>query len=67
MLGIRRANLSEQDIQDSIARRAAARAAKDYAASDAEREFLASKGILIMDGPTGTQWRPGVQEIALVQ
>ena len=48
--GLCRANLSEQDIEDSIARRAAARAAKDYAASDAEREFLASKGILIMDG-----------------
>lgn len=65
--GLRRANLSEQDIEDSIARRAAARAAKDYAASDAEREFLARKGILIMDGPTGTQWRPGVQDAVLVQ
>ena len=65
--GLCRANLSEQDIEDSIARRAAARAAKDFAASDAEREFLASKGILIMDGPTGTQWRPGVQDAVLVQ
>ena len=58
-----RAGLTEQDVQDSIARRAAARAAKDYAASDAEREFLAGKGILIMDMPTGTVWRPGVQEL----
>ena len=57
-----RAGLSEQDVQDSIARRATARSAKDYAAADAERQFLAGKGILIMDGLSGTEWRPGLPE-----
>ena len=56
----RRADLTEQDVEESIARRAAARAAGDYAAADAERAFLSGKGILIMDGPSGTVWRPGL-------
>jgi cysteinyl-tRNA synthetase len=60
-----RADLSEQDVEESIARRAAARAAGDYAAADAERAFLAGKGILIMDGPSGTVWRPGSPEAAV--
>ena len=60
--GMCRAGLSKQDVEESMARRAAARMAKDYAAADAERQSLAGKGILIMDGSSGTQWRPGVPE-----
>jgi cysteinyl-tRNA synthetase len=52
--------VTEKDIEESIVRRAAARAAKDYAAADRERTLLAERGILIMDGPQGSQWRPGV-------
>ena len=37
--------------------RAAARAAKDFAASDALRDELARLGIEVADGATGTTWR----------
>jgi len=57
-----RADLTEHEIRDSIARRAEARKAKDYAAADQERLHLAARGILIMDSPTGSTWRPGIQE-----
>ncbi len=53
--------MTEEAVEESIARRADARAGKDYAAADRERAYLAERGILIMDGPQGTQWRPGVQ------
>ncbi|QAY63644.1 cysteine--tRNA ligase [Xylanimonas allomyrinae] len=36
--------------------RAAARAAKDWATSDAIRDRLASAGILVQDGPDGARW-----------
>ena len=59
-----RAGLSEEDILQSIERRAAARAEKDYSAADNERTRLAERGILLMDGPQGSTWRPGVPEPA---
>jgi len=39
-----------------IERRAAARAAKDWAAADAVRDELAAMGVEIKDGPEGTTW-----------
>ena len=33
--------------------------AKDYARGDEVRDELAAAGIMIMDSPTGTTWRPG--------
>lgn len=36
-----------------------ARAAKDFARSDAIRVDLAAKGVLLLDTPEGTSWRPG--------
>ncbi len=62
-----RAGLRVEDVQSSIKRRADARAAKDYAAADAERAFLAERGIMIMDGPEGTHWRPGVPGLKIEQ
>ncbi|CAL5222511.1 g4885 [Coccomyxa viridis] len=59
-----RAGLTEEDILQSIERRAAARAEKDYSASDHERASLAERGILLMDGPQGSTWRPGVPQPA---
>jgi cysteinyl-tRNA synthetase len=38
--------------------RAAARAAKDFAASDRLRDDLASLGVAVMDTPTGQEWSP---------
>ena len=51
------AALSPDDIQTLIARRNEARAEKDFAAADAIRDELASKGVSIEDGPGGTRWR----------
>ena len=44
---------------DSIEQRNTARKEKDFARGDSLREQLAQKGIMLMDGPHGTTWRPG--------
>jgi cysteinyl-tRNA synthetase len=51
--------LSAADIEALIAKRNAARAAKDFAAADGFREQLASAGIRIEDGADGTTWKRG--------
>ena len=48
--------LSEETIDGKIAERDRARAAKDWAASDAIRDQLAAQGVLLKDGPDGTIW-----------
>lgn len=58
-LALVRAGMSEEEVSAAIQERAAARAAKDYAASDAVRTRLEAAGILIMDTPQGTSWKPG--------
>jgi len=50
--------LQEKEIQDLIAKREAARKAKDWARADEIRAQAASSGIVLEDGPTGTTWRP---------
>lgn len=54
-----RAQLSEQAVQDAIRERAQARADKNYARGDEIRDELAAKGVMLMDVPGGTTWRPG--------
>jgi len=46
----------EAQVNELLARRAAARAAKDWAASDTVRDELAALGVQVKDGPTGTTW-----------
>lgn len=52
------AQVSEEEIEDALVRRKAARAEKDFAASDAIRDELAAKGVEVMDGdPLGWEWK----------
>ncbi|QWC56033.1 cysteine--tRNA ligase [Erythrobacter sp. 3-20A1M] len=54
------AQLSEDEIEDALTRRKAARAEKDFAASDAIRDELIAKGVEVMDGdPLGWEWKLG--------
>ncbi len=48
---------TEADIVDAIARRAAAKAGKDWAAADRIRAELTAQGVVLEDGPSGTTWR----------
>ncbi len=52
------AQISEGEIEAALARRKEARAAKDFATSDALRDELAAKGVEVMDGdPLGWEWK----------
>ena len=48
---------SAAEIEKSIAERAAARRAKDFAKADRIRDDLLQKGVVIEDGPDGATWR----------
>ncbi|MFD1950519.1 cysteine--tRNA ligase [Sphingomonas arantia] len=53
------AALQDDDVATLLADRAAARAARDFATSDALRDQLAAGGVEVMDGdPFGWEWRP---------
>lgn len=50
--------ITEAEIDTALARRKEARAAKDFAASDAIRDELAAQGVEVMDGdPLGWEWK----------
>jgi cysteinyl-tRNA synthetase len=52
------ATITEAEIEARLARRREARAAKDFATSDAIRDELAAQGVEVMDGdPLGWEWR----------
>jgi cysteinyl-tRNA synthetase len=47
---------SDAEIEQLIAQRAAAKAAKDFAQADSIRKELLAQGIALKDSPTGTTW-----------
>ncbi len=52
------AKINEAEIEATLAARKEARAAKDFARSDALRDELAAKGVEVMDGdPLGWEWK----------
>ncbi len=52
------ASLTEEEVEVLVARRNAARAAKDFATADAIRDELAAQGVEVMDGdPLGWEWK----------
>lgn len=54
------AALTEDDVEAALAERREARAAKDFATSDAIRDRLAAQGVEVMDGdPLGWEWKLG--------
>ena len=52
-------DLSEQQVQDMIAKRVAARNAGNYHRADELRAALQTKGIALQDTPSGTTWTIG--------
>ena len=46
-----------EEIQRLITERKAARACRDFAAADVIRDALASRGVILEDGPAGTYWK----------
>ncbi|MFS8020539.1 putative cysteine--tRNA ligase [Helianthus anomalus] len=57
---LKRAELTEEDIQQRIQERALARKNKDFTLGDQIRKDLTTKGIALMDVGSETIWRPCV-------
>ena len=49
--------LTREDIQEKLDARAAARAAREWAAADGIRADLEGLGVVVMDRPGGVEWR----------
>jgi cysteinyl-tRNA synthetase len=49
--------LREDEIEQKIAERMQARRDRDFARADAIRDEIAARGIELMDGADGTDWR----------
>ena len=54
---VRAKKIDAAAVEQRIADRSAARAAKDYARGDAIRDELAAMGVELLDSPDGTTWR----------
>jgi cysteinyl-tRNA synthetase len=55
--GLKKLNLTEEEILRSIEERNLARKEKNYKRADEVRNNLLSKGIILEDTPTGTNWK----------
>ena len=56
-VGLEENNLDDASIEALIAERSKAREEKNFDRSDAIRDDLATRGIILEDGPGGTSWR----------
>jgi cysteinyl-tRNA synthetase len=56
--------MTEAELQEVIEQRTVVRKSKDFAESDRIRAELSTRGIDLMDEPTGTLWIPSEPELA---
>jgi cysteinyl-tRNA synthetase len=56
-VALHKKNLALETVENKLAERQAARAAKDFAKSDAVRDELLSLGIEVRDTPSGMEWK----------
>ncbi|HYA65261.1 MAG TPA: cysteine--tRNA ligase [Burkholderiaceae bacterium] len=52
-----RSSVSAEQVQQLVAERSAAKAARNFQEADRIRALLAAEGVLLEDGPNGTTWR----------
>lgn len=64
---LKRAGITEEEVLQRIEERSSARKAKMFERSDEIRKDLAAVGIALMDGPSGTTWRPSTPLDAQIQ
>jgi cysteinyl-tRNA synthetase len=57
--GAGKSGIEPDEVESLIAERAAARRDRDFARADRIRQDLASRGVVLEDGPGGTTWRLG--------
>jgi len=57
MAALAEMNISAAEIKEKIAARLQARKEKDFARSDAIRDELETRGILLLDSAEGTGWK----------
>ncbi|XP_051185351.1 cysteine--tRNA ligase CPS1, chloroplastic/mitochondrial isoform X1 [Lolium perenne] len=60
---LKRAQMTEEELQQVIEQRRVARKNKDFAESDRIRRELSARGIALMDEPTETLWKPAEPEL----
>ncbi len=57
LIALDKLGISVAEVQEQIERRVQARADKDFALSDQIRDELDARGVILLDGPQGTNWK----------
>ena len=56
-MSVHKSAMTADEVESRLEERARARAEGDYAAADRIRDELTEQGVILEDGPRGTNWR----------